>query len=123
MEHKAELWNKQMGKSILLFKDDYQLELGVVAGCDPNIGICISTADDPSDPIFIMHGPLSTTYDWNNSSLTPEEHRPALEKAFYQIMAGYYSWESIVEHLREILERKDVWGSDFNGAAVCPFSS
>lgn len=96
----------------------YTAQPAIVAGCDPYIGICIVYPNSKST-VCVSHGSLSPTFDWEESTITEEEHFPILEEIFYQICAGFLSWPLIEDGImRKVYNRR----GRYTGDIVCPFS-
>lgn len=92
MQTENEKWNKLIGKKILLITTNAKsVEVAVITGCDPDIGICINYLDNPN-PHTIILGPLAPNRPKivNDKELT--KRKQYLVTIFKMLQSGYYSY-------------------------------
>lgn len=101
MKTKNEIWNSFIDKKILLINPDAEsVEVAVVTGCDPDIGICLNAVGDPV-PHTICLGTLAPEY----KKLDVEDGvvEPILENWFKMIQSGYFSYPACELFLDQLL--------------------
>lgn len=92
MKTENEKWNKLIGKKILLITPNAEsVEVAVITGCDPDIGICINYLDDP-DPHTIILGPLAPNSPKNVTNEKLIKRKQYLVTIFKMLQSGYYSY-------------------------------
>lgn len=113
-------WSKLEGKKIIMLGCDIlnPIEIGVIVGCDPDIGICIADPDDLQNPWWICKGPLAPLVLGHYPDWWKEKRRKELKCVVKMLQSGYYSWwEDNNNELR-------IWGHFYSGTTPisCPFS-
>ena len=85
------VWNSFIGKKILLINPNAtSVEVAVITGCDPDIGICLNDIGEV-DPHTIILGPSAPECGgWDK--LITEKRKEYLYEMFKQIQSGYFSY-------------------------------
>ena len=113
-------WSKLEGKKIIMLGcDDLNpVLIGVIVGCDPDIGICIADLDDLKNPWWVCKGPLAPAVREEWSDTWKDTRREEMKCIVKMLQSGYYSWwEDTNNELR-------IWGKPHSSTNFlsCPFS-
>ena len=115
MKTKNEIWNSFIGKKVLLINPDAEsVDVAVVTGCDPDIGICLNAIGDP-DPHTICLGKLAPGYK-SFIDIDDAEVEKVLENWFKMIQSGYFSYPVMKGFLDTLLDEYEP------GDPPCPYS-
>lgn len=84
-------WSKLEGKKIIMLGcDDLNpVLIGVIVGCDPDIGICIADPDDLKNPWWICKGPLAPGVKERHEDTWKENRREELKCIVKMLQSGY----------------------------------
>lgn len=113
-------WSKLEGKKIIMLGCDNpnRVLIGVIVGCDPDVGICIADPDNLKNPWWVCKGPLAPGTRERRGDIWKEKRREELKCIVKMLQSGYYSWwEDANNELR-------IWGKRHNSTnpLSCPFS-
>ena len=115
LKTKNEIWNSFIGKKILLINPDAEsVEVAVVTGCDPDIGICLNAVGDP-EPHTICLGTKAPGYE-EYTDINDSDVEAVLNHWFNMIQSGYFSYPATDLFLNELL------GDYEPGFPSCPYS-
>lgn len=123
---KSEKWNKLIGKKVCVIDTDAYNKLGkivftgIIEGCDPDIGICITYEEIPGRPFWISHGHLSPkNKDRHWSKERIESQAIIMETMYNQLISGYFSCHVTEEFIGTLHNASNVL---LLAGPACPFN-
>ena len=116
MKTKNEIWNSFIGKKILLINPYAEsVEVAVVTGCDPDIGICLNAVGE-AEPHTICLGTKAPNCDLNYMSA--QKMNESLEDWFKMIRSGYFSYP----YMKSMEVERYRFSNEGNSDLSCPYS-
>ena len=116
-------WSKLEGKKVIMFgckSNKSKVEIGVIVGCDPDIGICIADVGKVK-PWFVVLGPSEPRVINDKDSTWKFQRKLELEAIYKMLQSGYYSrFEDYNNEERIFGYRHPIY---YGVGPACPFSA